>query len=463
MAKRFRTCNLDQPYLLPPSLQEWLPAEHLARFVADVTAELDLSAIYADYVRKDGRGFAAYHPLMMTRLLLYAYCLGQSSSRRIEQATYDDLGFRYLAADQHPDHDTIAAFRQRHLSALASLFVQALRLCQRAGMMKLGNVAIDGTKVRANASTQRSTTYERLTEEEAQLRKTVQQLLEEAQRTDEEEDRRWGKGQKADPLPAELADAQRRLQKLREAKRALEQEAQQQLEEAARVYQPGRRAGRPRKGEEPPDSVEHQKLRNRWKRAKQAVTHPKRQYNFTDPDSRVMLDRGLKAFVQGYNAQVAADSEKQIIVAAEVTQQVTDRTQLAPMADLVRQNVQAIPEAITADAGYWDTTSIHRVAATGVQVLVSPDGGRASDATPPTIRKAAAERMRQMLAANPGRRLYRMRAAIVEPVFAHIKQHRGFRRFAFRGLEKVRCEWKLICLTHNLLKLFRHCLEPAAA
>ena len=162
MAKRFRTCDLDQPYLLPPSLQDWLPSDHLARFVADVTAQLDLQALYADYARQDGRGLAAYHPLMMTRLLLYAYCLGQSSSRRIEKATYDDLGFRYLAADQHPDHDTIAAFRQRHLSALAELFVQALRLCQRAGLVKLGNIAIDGTKLQANASTQRSVSYQRL-------------------------------------------------------------------------------------------------------------------------------------------------------------------------------------------------------------------------------------------------------------------------------------------------------------
>ena len=466
MAKRFRTCDLDQPYLLPPSLQDWLPSDHLARFVADVTAQLDLQALYADYARQDGRGLAAYHPLMMTRLLLYAYCLGQSSSRRIEKATHDDLGFRYLAADQHPDHDTIAAFRQRHLSALAELFVQALRLCQRAGLVKLGNIAIDGTKLQANASTQRSVSYQRLSEEEAQLQATVQQLLEQAQRTDEEEDQRWGVGQKADPLPADLADVESRLEKLRAAKRTLEQEAQQRLEEAARAYQPEkRRPGRPRKGEEVADPVEHQKQRRRWKRAKQAALQPTRQYNFTDPDSRVMMDQGLKAFVQGYNAQVAADAEKQIIIAAEVTQQVTDREQLSPMAAQVRENVTAPPETITADAGYWDTVSIREVAATGVQVLVSPDGGRAAreDGVLPAIRNATAEKMRHVLQDGPGKLLYRMRAAIVEPIFAHIKQHRGFRRFALRGLEKVRSEWKLICLTHNLLKLFRHGAELAPA
>jgi transposase len=220
--KRFRVCSLDQPFLLPPSLQDWLPENHLARFIADVTNELDLSAIEAAYGRKDARGLSAYHPLLLTRLLLYGYCTGLTSSRRMERATYDDVAFRYLAADQHPDHDTLAAFRRQHLEALAGLFVQVLRLCQKAGLVKLGNVAIDGTKIMANASTRRSVSYEKLTAREQDWKETVARLLAEAERVDEQEDQRWGTGQPADPWPAELAHAQSRLERLRQAKAELE-------------------------------------------------------------------------------------------------------------------------------------------------------------------------------------------------------------------------------------------------
>src|SRR5271168_725943 len=208
MSKRFRVCSLDQEFLLPPSLQDWLPEDHLARFIADVVNELDLSAIYAEYERKDGRGLSAYHPLLMTRLLLYGYCIGITSSRKIEKATYDNLAFRYLSADQHPDHDTLAAFRQEHLEALAGLFVQALRLCQKAGLVKLGNVAIDGTKMKANASTHRSVDYQKISEREQHWRSEVERLLNQAQQTDQEEDQRFGVSQPSDPLPDELASAQ---------------------------------------------------------------------------------------------------------------------------------------------------------------------------------------------------------------------------------------------------------------
>ena len=327
MNKRFRVCGLDQQFLLPPSLQDWLPETHLARFIGDVTDELNLSAIYAEYERKDGRGLSAYHPLLLTRLLLYGYCLGITSSRRIERATHDDVGFRYLAANQHPDHDTIATFRQQHLDALAGLFIQALRLCQRAGLVKLGNVAIDGTKIMANASTRRSVPYQKLTEREQYWKETVGRLLAEAQHTDQEEDQRWGKGQPADPLPAELAHAQSRLERLRQAKAELEREAQQQLESAAENRQP-RKRGRPTKaeaGKHPPkDPQQVQKERNRLRRAQSNAAEPSRQYNFVDPDSRVMKDNARKCFTQAYNAQIATDSHAQVIVAAELTQQTTD-------------------------------------------------------------------------------------------------------------------------------------------
>jgi transposase len=210
MSKRFRACSLDQVFLLPPSLQDWLPEDHLARFVADVVNELDLSAVYTEYERKDGRGLSAYHPLMMMRLLLYGYCIGITSSRKIEKATYDNLAFRYLSADQHPDHDTLAAFRQEHLEALAGLFVQALRLCQKAGLVKLGNVAIDGTKIKANASTHRSVDYQKISEREQHWRSEVERLLKQAQQTDQQEDQRFGVSQPTDPLPDDLASAQKR-------------------------------------------------------------------------------------------------------------------------------------------------------------------------------------------------------------------------------------------------------------
>ena len=247
MNKRFRSCSHDQPFLLPPSLQDWLPERHLARFVAEVMNELDLSSIYAKYERRDGRGLSAYHPVLMARLLLYGYCIGITSSRKIEQATYDSVAFRYLAADQHPDHDTLAFFRQEHVGALADLFVQALRLCQKAGLVKLGNVSIDGTKMKANASTRRSVKHERISEREEHWRAEVARLLSQAQQTDREEERRLDPA--ANQLPDELANAQKRLERLQQAKAELEQEAQAELKAALENYSPSKPG--PRKKSEP--------------------------------------------------------------------------------------------------------------------------------------------------------------------------------------------------------------------
>ncbi len=241
---------MDQPYLLPPSLQDWLPENHLARFVAEVVNELNLSGIYAEYERKDGRGLAAYHPLLLTRLLLYGYAIGVTSSRRIEKATHEDVAFRYLAANQHPDHDTLAHFRRTHLEALAGLFVQALRLCQKAGLVALGNVAIDGTKIMANASRDRSASYQKLTEREQYWKETVDKLLADAQRTDGEEDEKWGKGKKPEALPADLSDAKRRLARIQQAKQELEREAQEMLKEAKTsllVSRGGRQMNKPQR------------------------------------------------------------------------------------------------------------------------------------------------------------------------------------------------------------------------
>lgn len=463
MAKRFRTCSLDQPYLLPPSLADWLPEDHLARFVAEVVAALDLSALHAEYARGDGRGRAAYHPELMTRLLLYAYATGQPSSRKIEQATYESIPYRYLAANQHPDHDTIAHFRRRHLAALAALFVQVLRLCRQAGLVHLGHVALDGTKVRANASTHRSVSHARLSEREQHWQGTVEKLLAKAEQADQSEEKR----DCAEALPRELACAQTRLAKIRAAKEALEAEARQDLAAAQQAYDEVRRPrGRPRKGEPAPatDPAERQKRRRRCHRAQQKAAQPTRQHNFTDPDSRVMFDNGPKAFVQAYNAQAAVDSAAQVIVAAAVTQEVTDKAQLVPMAQRVRAAVGeladnpheavAMPRVLSADTGYWDAASLSEAALEGMDVLVPPAADEPGAEAGPA--GAAKQRMRERLVSPAGAAEYGQRRRTVEPVFGQVKQQRGLRQFSLRGLARVDAEWQLICLTHNLRKLCQH-------
>lgn len=459
VSKHFRSCTLNQPLLLPPCLQDWLPEDHLARFIGEVAEELDLSAIYADYESRDGRGLAAYHPQLLTRLLLYGYCTGITSSRRIEQATHDDIAFRYLAADQHPDHDTIAHFRQQHLAALSGLFVQALRLCQKAGLVKLGVVAIDGSKMLANASRDRSSTHERLSESERHWKEVVDGLLAQAQRTDEEEDQRYGKGQRENLLPAELARAQGRLARIRAAKAELENEAQQQLEAVLQSHRPAGR-GRPRKDQaEDPNKLTpelRQKYKNHLRRAKKNVLQPSRQYNFVDPDSRLMRDNARKCYVQAYNAQLAVDAAAQVIVAAELTQQVVDREQLLPMVRSLQIAAQAPPVCVLADAGYWDTTSIQDPLLAGMQVLIPPDADVNAPLAFNAPRNQLAVEMRKLLSTAEGRALFAARRRTVEPVFGQIKEARGFRRFRLRSLAKAAAEWKLICATHNFLKLYRH-------
>lgn len=446
MNKRFRTCALDQPFLMPPALQDWLPEGHLARFLAEVADGLDLSEICACYERRDGRGLSAYHPLLLTRLLLYAYCTGRVSSRVIEKASYEDVAFRYLAANQHPDHDTVATFRRQHLESLAKLFVQVLQLCREAGLVKVGAVILDGTKVAANASRSRSSDYEKLQRREQQYQQLVEELFKQAGQADEEEDARYGKGKRGDELPPELATTQRRLERIRQAKQALEQRARERAEQAQRE-----RAEKQAESQ-PPSSAE----RKRWNRARKPVEESKAQYNFTDPDSQVMKDGQRGGFVQGYNAQTAV-LENQIIVAAEVTTEAADKQQLVPMAGHVERNLGTKPPALLADAGYWSEEAITDARLQGIELLVPPDGARPGEAPKKTSpRSPAAEAMREKLQREEGAELYRQRKQTVEPVFGQIKEARGLRRFLLRGLQAVQAEWKLICLTHNLLKLYRH-------
>lgn len=287
MGKSFRACDLDQMYLLPPSLQDWLPEDHLARFIAEVSSELNLQPIYAVYEQRDGRGQAAYDPRMMVRLLLYGYCIGKRSSRQIEKATYDEVAFRYLAADQHPDHDTIAAFRQQHLEAVAGLFGQVLRLCREAGLVKVGQIAIDSTKMRAHAGRNRTVRYQQLQEAEGVLDQRVRALLAEAAQVDSQEDARYGAGRKPEDLPAELRSSEQRLRKIREAKQRLEQQAEQR---AAQVRQERERSG---------GQHRNNASKKRYQAATAAIEQANPQYNFTDPDSKIMLDGGTDSFCAG--------------------------------------------------------------------------------------------------------------------------------------------------------------------
>ena len=462
MSKSFRTCDLDQPFLLPPSLQDWLPEGHLARFIADLAVGLDLSVIYGFYGRRDGRGKAAYHPLMMVRVLLYGYCLGIMSSRRIERATYEDLAFRYLSADQHPDHDTIAGFRQQHLRALAQLFTQVLQLCDKAGLVKLGHVSIDGTKLKANASKHKAMSYERMEEKEKQLKAEVEKLLAQAAETDAAEDGLYGKGKRGDELPAELARRESRLKKIAEAKAALEQEARERAEGAKRAaeekleqrlkkeQEQGKKfGGRPPQAPDPA----------------QARPEPTAQRNFTDPESRIMPDGANKGcFVQAYNAQAAVDGRHQIIVAAEITQDTNDKKQLLPLLEQVEQNLGRKPETVTADAGYFSEAALTDEKIKEVDLLIPPDRQKhgaapgqnpLADSRPVVGAKTFPETMRERLRSPEGHAIYKLRKQIVEPVFGQIKEARRIRAFLLRGLGKVQAEWQLICATHNLLKLFR--------
>ncbi len=426
MAKTVRPSEPDQLLLLPPSLREWLPLGHLVYFVAELVETLDLTAIYESY--SEERGSPPYHPLVMTKLLPSGYCLGVRSSRRLERATKEDVAFRILCVGNEPDFRTTAALRVRHLEALDGLFLQVLRLCQAAGLVKLGHVAIDGTKVRANASKHKAMSYGRMKEEEKRLRALVRQILEEAAQVKVEEDALYGPDKRGDELPEELADPQKRLKKIKEAKAALEAEAREKA-----------------KGGE----------------AKTSQVDPKAQRNFTDPDSRIMLSSD-KAFVQAYNAQAAMDADHQAIVAAEVVQDANDKAQLVAMVEAVADNRGETPEAVSADAGCWAEAAVEQVEDYAIEVLVAPEKIRhrqwretPMEEGPPPEGLSTRDRMAGILRTERGRTEYGKRKITAQPVFGQMKGPMGFRQFLLRGHRKVRGEWKLASTAHNVLKLFR--------
>jgi transposase len=447
---RFRPYEPAQLLLLPPDLREWLPGDHMAYFISDVVDTLDLSEVYAGYDNSLG-GQPPYAPQMMVKLLLYAYCAGVPSSRKIEKNTYESVPFRVLTADQHPDHDTISEFRKRHLKALVNLYVQVLLLCRKAGLVKLGHVSLDGTKVHANASKHKAMSYGRMEGKIKELEEEVKRLLAEAECVDEKEDARYGRGKRGDELPDELRFREARLAKLREAKRALEDEAKAEAaqrraelaEEEERLKNEGknRRGKKPKGPSEKPDS--------------------KRQRNFTDPDSRIMKDGATHAFEQCYNCQAAVDADSQVIVATNVTQEANDKKQLEPVVEEIKRNLGGErPGKVSADSGYFSETNVEYLQGESIDGYIATAKDKHGK-KPPSPRgripknATVKDRMTRKLRTIKGRATYSKRKGSVEPVFGQIKSVRGFRQFLLRGIDNVAAEWDLICLTHNLLKLFR--------
>jgi transposase len=443
--RTFRPYDPDERWLLPPSPHDWLPEDHLAYFISDLVEELDLRPILKTYGGVT-RGTVPYHPAMVVKVLLYAYAVGIPASRQIARELEEDVAFRVLAANQRPDFRTLSDFRKQHLAALADLFVQVLKLCQRAGLVKLGHIALDGTKIKANASKHKAMSYGRMVTEETRVQAEVDALLERAEAADARDDAAYGPDRRGDELPAELARREQRLQTIRAAKAVLEQEAQAEaaLTQVARDTQP---PATPRRGR-PPSTPS-------------PVPDPKAQRNFTDPESRIMPASDAKgSFLQGYNCQVAVDAHAQIIVAADVTNEPNDKQQAPPLMTAVLAQTGQVPRVASLDAGYFSAATVDAIAALGCEPLIPPDRqthGQAMPAAPrgrPPAGLSVAARMRRTLQTQRGRRLYARRKAIVEPVFGQIKQGRGVRQFLLRGLQKVRGEWALICTTHNVLKLW---------
>jgi transposase len=455
----FRPYEPDQLFLLPPDMKDWLPEGDLAYFIMDVVGKLNLQPIYCRYNGSKG-GQPPYDPRMMTSLLIYAYCKGLASSRKIERATYKNIAFRVLTADQQPDHDTIADFRKRHLKALAGLFVQVLQLCRKAGLVKLGHVALDGTKVKANASKHKAMSYDRMEKKAAELREEVERLLQQAEAVDAAEDALYGKGRRGDELPDELRFKQSRLRKIEQAMAALEAEAQTKAEaereELRRKEEALAQEGKKRRGKKPKDPDDKPR--------------PKAQQNFTDPESRIMKDGASKSFEQAYNCQAAVDETAQVIVATNVTQEANDKQQVRPLIENVKENTSGKkPKKVSADSGYYSEGNLAYLQGEKIDEYIATGRLKHREKPPPAPRgripqsATTKERMARKLRTVKGRGTYKKRKQIVEPVFGQLKEARGFRRFLLRGLENVTAEWDLICLTHNLLKLFRSGFTPQTA
>ena len=444
MSNGFKPYNREQAFLLPPSMNDWLPKGDLAYFVADLAETLDLSEIERYYeAGKAKSGQPPFHPKVMVGVLLYAYCLGTTSSRKIARLCERDIGYRVVSADQQPNFRTISEFRRIHLKALERLFVQVLHLAREAGLVKLGHVALDGTKVKANASRHKGMSYARMCEKEAQYAKEVEELLRRAETTDEAEDREYGPDVRGDELPEELRFREKRLAKIREAKAALEAAAKEKARAEGKLDANDRpvppKRGRP--PETPPGRPQ-----------------PKAQRNFTDPESPIMK-MGDGSLDQAYNCQAAVDSGHQVIVAQAATDAPNDKGHVAPMIVQIRQNLGRKPKQASADSGYYSESNVRYLRRRRIDDYLCPDRLKHGE-TPPPVRGripkglAFIDHVRRKLMKKKGRLVYALRKQIAEPVFGQIKHVRGLRQFLLRGLEKVKGEWSLWCTTHNLLKVW---------
>jgi transposase len=434
MGKTFRDWDIEQLMMFPPCVEDFVPQEHLAHFVRNTVCEaLDLSTILECY--SEERGYPPYHPTMMTAVLLYAYCQGIYPSRRIAKACRERVDFMAVTGMQMPDFRTISDFRKRHLVALGELFVQVLRLCQQAGLVKLGHVALDGTKLKANASKHKAMSYGRMKKAEAELQTIVSGWLRQAQAADAREDEEHGADQSGEELPDWVRDKQGRLEKIREARARLEAEAQAQASQKGEEKKSSS-PGRPRKNEPgtPKDSA---------------------QTNFTDPQSRIM--KSHDGFIQGYNAQAVVDADSQVIVAQGLTNNASDAPQLAVMVAQIKQNTGRQARELSADAGYCSEDNLKELRRRHINGYIATGRQKHGQATASGERKVKlgtyAYAMWQKLRRGGHRSRYRLRKQTVEPVFGQVKQGRGFRQFLLRGVRKVAGEWSLICTAHNLLKL----------
>jgi len=440
MSKQFRPWKIDEIQLLPPSVQDFVPKKHLARFILGLVREsLDLREIMSSYPSTLGQ--PPFDPRMMVALLLHSYASGLYSSRRIAKACRERTDFIMIAALDPPDFRTISDFRKRHLRALAALFLQVLKLCEKAGLVKLGHVALDGTKIKANASKHKAMSYERMKKREAELHAEVDRMLAAAEAADAQDDETHGKTKTGDEMPNWVADKQKRIEKIREAKAALEAEAQAAAEEqrgvetAALAEREAEGRKKPGKPAAPPSDE----------------PAPKAQRNFTDPESRIMKSKD--GFVQAYNAQAAVDGTAQVIVAHDLTQSGSDQTQLVPLVAAIAANLGRKPEAFSADAGYCSEANLEALEARGIDGYIATGRAKHPTANNGKVGGPLTQAMRKKIADGGFETPYRLRKQIVEPVFGQIKQARGFRQFLLRGVGQVRAEWALLCTAHNLLKL----------
>jgi len=439
MSKSFRSWDVDQAWLLPPSVHEFVPSGHLAHFVRDTVREgLDLSALLGSYAEE--RGYPPYHPGMMVALLLYGYSRGVYSSRRLSQACEERVDLMAVTGLNKPDFRTISEFRRRHLTALSALFVQVLRLCQSAGLVKLGHVAVDGTKLKANASRHKAMSYGRMKQAEPKLAAEVAAWLRQAEVADAAEDAAHGANLRGDETPGWMADKQRRLERIRQAKAQLEAEAKADPSDVD-PDGPGPSSGMQERGRRKPTA--------------DGAPPDKAQRNFTDLDSRIQPSQG--GFIAGYNGQIAVDQAHQVIVAQRLATNPADYAALIPLVDQAKANLGRKPKEVSGDTGFATEANLAALAERRVQAYLAP--GRSTHAAAHAGGKRRFKHSSRMAAMadklkRAGRRSrYRLRKQVVEPVFGQIKHARGFRQFLLRGLDKVRGEWALICTAHNLLKL----------